>query len=197
MTNDIAARTVGFGVPDTIDPHHFIVRVPVGNSGDIEIIENFGIHASSDDEDQYLRCRLSRKAWNGIKEEARRVLNERLREKKLKPSRWSAGENKIERLLGREFCLLAWSVEAAKSELYDQACASWSALRPEERWWLFRMCDNAAGGAEDVDIGWRKAVRIAFTETPGPQASVKQRKRRVDKFEADLFSLSASKDLLK
>lgn len=197
MTKDIAVKTVGFGVPDTVDPHHFIVRVPVGNGGDIEIIENFGIHASSEDDDQFLRCRLSRKAWNGIKEEAKRVLNERLREKNLKPSRWSTGDNKVERLLGREFCLLAWSVEAAKPESYDQACASWSALRPEERWWLFRMCDNAAGSAKDIDIGWRKAVRIAFTETPGPQTSVKNRKRHVDKLEADLFSLPTSKEYSK
>lgn len=187
-----AERTVGFGVPDVIDPHHFVVRVPSGNAGDIEIIEQFGIAAQ--DSDYLVRCRLSRRAWNGIKEEAMRVLNDRLREKKLKTSRWSAGENKLERLLGREFCLLAWAVEAAHPDSYPAACASWASLKPEERWWLFRMCDNATGTADDKDTGWRKAVRIALTETPGPQAPTKSRKTKRPKPDIDLFALAAEKD---
>lgn len=187
-------RTDGFGVPDTIDPHHFVVRVPGGNAGDIEIIEIFGITADSSEDDSLLRCTLTRKAWNGIKEEAKRVLNERLREKKLKTSRWNAGDNKLERLLGQEFCLLAWAVEAAKPESYPAACAAWSALKPEERWWLFRMCDSATGTAADVDIGWRKAVRVALTETPGPLMPTKRRKSPKAKAEADLFGLLGSKE---
>ena len=187
-----ATKTNGFGVPDVVDPHHFVVRVPRGESGDIEIVENFGLHAEAEDDALLLRCRLPRRAWNGIREEAKRVLNERLREKGLKPSRWNAGDNPIERLLGRELCLLAWAVEAASPSQYPAACAAWSTLKPEEKWWLFRMCDDAVGSADDTDTGWRKAVRIAFTETPGPHTVVKKKTTPKAAIEADLFSLPLS-----
>jgi hypothetical protein len=185
-------RTSGFGVPDTIDPHHFVVRIPRGSAGQIEIIERFGINAQSSDDEEILRCRLSRSAWAAIKDEVTRVLNDRLREKKLKTSRWSAGDNKVERLLGRELCLLAWSVEAASPEEIPTACMSWAALTPEERWWLFRMCDNAGGTADDGDFGWRKAVRIALTEVLDPIA--KKNRRKKSTASVDLFSLPTSKD---
>jgi len=188
-------KTVGFGVPDTIDPHHFVVRVPSGSNGDIDIIEKFGLSSQTNEVDELLRCKLSRSAWSGIREEAKRVLNERLREKRLKSSRWSVGDNRIERLLGRELCLLAWSVEALQPHLIGAACASWSALKPEERWWLFRMCDNATGSYLDRDIGWRKAVRVAFSETPGPKTSPPKRMANKGVDPIDLFSLAKSKDL--
>ena len=188
-----AIKTIGFGVPDSIDPHHFVVRVPSGSNGDIEIVEKFGISSQNDDVDELLRCRLSRAAWGGIREEAKRVLNERLREKKMKPSRWSTGENKVERLLGRELCLLAWAVEAANPVRYPAACSSWAVLKPEERWWLFRMCDNATGTALDIDVGWRKAVRIGLTETPVASSPTRPRSAPKRKEGADLFS-SIDKD---
>lgn len=192
MSETLTAKTTGFGVPDTIDPHHFVIRIPRGSAGQIEIIERFGINAQSTDDEEILRCRLSRPAWAGIKEEATRVLNDRLREKKLKTSRWSAGDNKVERLLGRELCLLAWAVEAARDDEVATACSSWAALKPEERWWLFRMCDNAGGTAEDADFGWRKAVRVAFTEVLDPVA--KKNRRKKAPAAVDLFSLPTSKD---
>ncbi|ASP98421.1 DUF3780 domain-containing protein [Sinorhizobium meliloti] len=192
MSETSTSKTIGFGVPDAIDPHHFVVRIPRGSAGQIEIIERFGINAQSTDDEEVLRCRLSRSAWAGIKEEATRVLNDRLREKKLKPSRWSAGDNKVERLLGRELCLLAWAVEAAREDEIPTACSSWAALKPEERWWLFRMCDNAGGTADDADFGWRKAVHIALTEVLDPVARKKRRKKAPAS--VDLFSLPTSKD---
>jgi hypothetical protein len=178
-----------------VDPHHFVVRIPRGDRGDIEIIENFGLHAEFNEDAVLLRCRLPRRAWNGIRDEAKRVLNERLREKGLKPSRWNAGDNQVERLLGRELCLLAWAVETAQPSEYPAACAAWAALKPEEKWWLFRMCDSATGTADDVDVGWRKAVRVAFTETPGPLTSTKKKKKTPKAIEeADLFSLPFAED---
>ncbi|SMQ85915.1 Protein of unknown function [Devosia lucknowensis] len=192
MTDAVAAKTTGFGVPDAIDPHHFVVRIPRGSSGEIEIIERFGINAQSSADEEVLRCRLSRPAWSGIKEELTRVLNDRLREKKLKTSRWSAGDNKVERLLGRELCLLAWAVEAARSEDYATSCASWAAMKPEERWWLFRMCEVAGGTADDADFGWRKAVRIAFTEVLDPVERKNRRKKASTG--VDLFSLPLVKE---
>ncbi|WP_442880250.1 DUF3780 domain-containing protein [Aurantimonas sp. A2-1-M11] len=152
------------------------------------MIEHFGLIAVSGGDDHILRCRLPRRAWNAIRDEAKRVLNERLREKKLTIGRWNAGDNAVERLLGRELCPLAWAVEKADSTLYPVACASWIALKREEKWWLFRMCDVATGEADAADVGWRKAVRVAFTEVPGPKVANKK-KRPVGPSDGDLFPL--------
>ncbi|MDE2105892.1 MAG: DUF3780 domain-containing protein [Patescibacteria group bacterium] len=158
-------KSIGFGCPVDIDPHHFTVEIPSGRSGDIVITERFGLSGGhSGIPDAIERCDLPRSAWKAIAEHAKRVLNERLKEAKLPSSRWVPGENKIERLLGRELCLLAWAVERASANLIPNAIRHWSALRPEERWWLFAMAASSTGTAYDADIGWRKAIRIAMTE---------------------------------
>ena len=41
--------------------------------------------------------------------------------------------------------------------------AKWSALRPEERWWLFSQTAAEAGRAEDMNAGWRKALYYALS----------------------------------
>ncbi|MEF2554632.1 DUF3780 domain-containing protein [Aurantimonas sp. A2-1-M11] len=40
MSDTKTRKTRGFGVPDVVDPHHFVVRIPKGSSGDILIIGN-------------------------------------------------------------------------------------------------------------------------------------------------------------
>ncbi len=160
-------KTIGFGVPNEMDPHHFTVEIPAARTDLVVITEHFGLRGGSNGlPDSVVRCRLPRVAWSGVAEEAKRVLNERLKEKKLSSSRWSSGTNKVERLLGRELCVLAWGVESAPKELVPNAVRNWVALRPDERWWLFSMAASMTGGEDDGDIGWRKAIRIALTENP-------------------------------
>lgn len=160
-------KTIGFGVPNEMDPHHFTVEIPAARAEPVVITEHFGLRGGSNGlPDSVVRCRLPRVAWSGVAEEAKRVLNERLKEKKLSSSRWSSGTNKVERLLGRELCVLAWGVESAPKELVPNAVRNWVALRPDERWWLFSMAASMTGGEDDGDIGWRKAIRIALTENP-------------------------------
>ncbi len=183
------AKVKGFGVPDTIDPHHFVVSIPSGNGGEITIAEHFGVSATGDAQDVVVRCKLSRIAWHSISDEAKRVLNDRLREKKLKPSRWSAGDNPVERLLGKELCVLAWAVENAPEETHLAAVNAWIAFKPEERWWLFKMVDQTVGDASDGDIGWRKALRIAFTESPKQSEVILKKKHRKKHAAGDLFPL--------
>ena len=36
-------RTIGFGCPDTTDPHHFLVEIPAGRTGLVLISEHYGI----------------------------------------------------------------------------------------------------------------------------------------------------------
>ena len=109
----------------------------------------------------------------------KRVLNERLKEKKIATGRWVSGLNKVERLLGRELCLLAWAVETASPEVIPSAVRSWVALRPDERWWLFSMAAATTGDAVDADVGWRKAIRIALTENPSGEEQAPARAKRV------------------
>lgn len=171
------AKTIGFGVPDEMDPHHFAVEIPAARDLPILIVEHFGVR-NTGAEDSVERCRLPRVAWSAIATETARVLNERLKERSLPTSRWSAGTNKVERLLGRELCMLAWAVEAANKELIPGAIRAWAAFKPEERWWLFSMASSLTGTSEDVDIGWRKALRIALTETPSGDEISETRKKR-------------------
>ncbi len=189
-------KTIGFGVPNELDPHHFTVEIPAARTEPVVITEDFGLRGGSSGMPELIvRCKLPRAAWGAIAEEAKRVLNERLKEKKLATSRWNSGRNQVERLLGRELCVLAWGVEAATKELIPNALRNWVALRPDERWWLFSMAAATTGAAEDVDIGWRKAIRIALTENPtGEEATAIRAKRPKTQEERPLLPLPLFED---
>jgi len=159
--------SVGFGVPNTVDPHYFAVIVPRGRDESVVLTERFGIAAESKRMPDALdRVVLDRAKWTTIADPVRRAFNERLTEKNLAASRWSVGENKVERLLGKELCVLAWAIEKAPLALVSAAVTNWAGLRPEERWWLFTVTAAATGGVDDGDTGWRKALRFALTENP-------------------------------
>jgi hypothetical protein len=159
--------TVGFGCPVGVDPHHFVVDLPVGRTAQVLIAEAYGIKAGLNGLPEVAeRCYLARSTWSMISEEVKREFNERLRSKKLATSRWTTGINKVERLLGKELLVLAWAVELANPETVPNAIRNWIGLRPEERWWLYTVTAAATGGTEDSDIGWRKALRFALTENP-------------------------------
>ena len=159
--------TVGFGCPVGVDPHHFIVDLPMGRAAEVVIVEAYGIKAGLNGLPEVAeRCYLARSTWSMISEEVKREFNERLRSKELATSRWTTGVNKVERLLGKELLVLAWAVEVANPETVPNAIRNWIGLRPEERWWLYTMTAAATGGAEHSDIGWRKALRFSLTENP-------------------------------
>ncbi len=172
-------KTTGFGVPNDIDPHHFVVDIPAARANPVVITEQFGLAGGSNGmPDSLERCRLGQDAWNAVRKELERVLNDRLKEKKLATSRWKSGKNQVERLLGRELCVLAWAIEAAPKETIPNAIRNWSGLKPEERWWLFAMAASMTGTSQDVDVGWRKALRVALTENPTGEEVVAIRAKR-------------------
>jgi len=172
-------KTTGFGVPNDIDPHHFVVDIPAARANLVVITEQFGLSGGSNGlPDSLERCRLNQDAWNAVRKELERVLNDRLKEKKLATSRWKSGKNQVERLLGRELCVLAWAIEAAPKETIPNAIRNWSGLKPEERWWLFAMAASMTGTSQDVDVGWRKALRVALTENPTGEEVVAIRAKR-------------------
>jgi len=187
-----ARPTVGFGVPDATDPHHMVVTIPRGKDDAVIIAEHFGVRAGLEGmPDVVERVELSRLRWTSIAEPLRRVFNERLKEKGLATSRWVVGDNKVERILGKELCVLAWAIEKAPEGLIPVAVTNWGGLRPEERWWLFTMTAAATGTVGDGDVGWRKALRFALTENPTSAEAqlppTKRRPRRASEVGLSLF----------
>lgn len=160
--NTTRHSTLGFGVPASSDPHHFKVIIPKANNGKVEIIEHLGMQAQSDESSIIERVILDRSSWSAIRAEVQRAFNARLKSYDLKTSSWKVGENVVDRLLGKELCVLAWAVESMDVSDIPVAVRNWLALRQEERWWLFGMTAMSTGRAEDRDVGWRIALRHAL-----------------------------------
>ncbi len=165
-------ETIGFGCPNDTDPHHFVVTIPKERTKPVTISEHFGLTGEANGLPEKIdRVRISKAQWRAIADDTKSVLNERLRDKGYKTSRWQTGENKVERLLGRELTVLVWAIELAKTDLIPAAVKNWVGLKPEERWWLFTITAAATGRVEDSDKGWRKALRYALTENPTEELS--------------------------
>ena len=162
--NSVASTrpTLGFGVPATSDPHHFKVIIPRSNTGRVQISEYLGLQATSNETAVIDRVLLDRARWTAIRKEAQRTFNVRLKAHDLGTSAWKVGENPVDRLLGKELCVLAWAVEYMEMEKMPVAVRNWLALRPEERWWLFGMTAISTGAIGDGDRGWRLALRYAL-----------------------------------
>lgn len=157
-----ARPTLGFGVPATSDPHHFKVIIPRSNTAPVQVSEYLGLQALSDEHSVIDRVLLDRARWSAIRSEVQRAFNTRLNAHGLKPNTWKAGDNLVDRLLGKELCVLVWAVEHMEMDRVPVAVRNWLALRPEERWWLFGMTAMSTGRISDGEKGWRLALRHAL-----------------------------------
>ncbi len=169
-----AHPTFGFGVPATSDPHHFRVVIPRGNQAPVLITEHLGMGSETIRDRVIDRVLLDRTRWTAIRSEVQRAFNARLKEHDLATGSWKVGETMVDRLLGKELCVLAWAVEKLEPEKIRLAVRNWLALRPEERWWLFGMTALSTGGVQDADSGWRMALRYALgdvapADAPSPR----------------------------
>lgn len=183
--------TVDFGAPSTFGAHLFRVEISETRNDAVIIIEDYGYRGQEGgiprEED---RVMLKRAVWSKIADIARREFNDRLKAAKVLTSRWHAGTNLVDRLLGKELCVLAWAAETANDDEIPVICSKWAALRPEERWWLFAMTVAEAGLPEDTKRGWRRALFYALSDGEKP-ALGRKRRRPV---EQDLFHLPIFKD---
>lgn len=187
-----STQTLGFGVPATSDPHHFKIIIPKGNTGRVQISEYLGLQAQSADLSVIDRVLLERSRWTIIRAEVQRAFNVRLKAHNLKTSAWKVGENPVDRLLGKELCVLAWGVEDMDMDKIPVAVRNWLALRPEERWWLFGMTAISTGGVKDGNKGWRLALRhalgdVAQSELLQPQARKQISRQGMNLSIPDLF----------
>ena len=184
-------ETVDFGAPDRFGAHLFRVEIPASRNDSVLIVEDYGYRGQEGGiPREELRVLLQRPVWSGIADSARREFNARLKAAKVSTSRWHTGSNRVDRLLGKELCVLAWAAETANVELIPVICSKWSALRPEERWWLFSMTVAEAGLIDDTQRGWRRALFHALSDGDKPT----QRRKRPRPVETDLFQLPLFKD---
>ena len=171
------AKTVDFGAPVNFGAHVIRVEIPASKTEAVYIIEDYGYRGLEGgiprDEE---RAILPRSVWSGIADTARREFNDRLRAAKVATGRWHAGTNLVDRLLGKELCVLAWAAETATSDQISVICNKWAALRAEERWWLFSMTVAEAGLPDDTQRGWRRALFLALSDGEKPLANRKRRR---------------------
>lgn len=154
----------GFGAA-AFGAHIFRVEIPANAKGDIAITEDYGLKGGENGvPPKEMRVVLPRRFWSAIAETARKDFVARLKAKKMASPRWTTGDNKVDRMLGKELCVLAWAAEHATSVDECKAiAAAWAALKPEERWWLFSKTAAEAGLPDDKDEGWRKALYYALS----------------------------------
>jgi Protein of unknown function (DUF3780) len=157
--------TVDFGAPDKFGVHLFRVEIPTARSEPVLLIEDYGYRGLEGGIPRgEERVILERSVWSAIADIARREFNDRLKAAKLLTGRWHIGTNLVDRLLGKELCVLAWAAETANEEQLPIICSKWAALRPEERWWLFSMTVAEAGLPENTTRGWRRALFSALSD---------------------------------
>jgi hypothetical protein len=124
--------THGFGVPNDMAPHQFLIRIPTGRVEPVEVWEDFGAAGVGTAAQRLCRVAVLRETWRQVAEGVKSHLNRRLKEKDLKSSRFNTGDNRVERILGRELCVLAWAIEDATPDEAAIAFTRWSSHRPEE-----------------------------------------------------------------
>lgn len=163
VTNRPAELIEGFGAA-AYGAHIFRVDIPMAAKDDVTIVEDYGLKGGENGvPPRETRVVLPRRFWSAIAETARKDFAARLKAKRLTSPRWTAGDNKVDRMLGKELCVLAWAAEHANSlEECKVIAARWAAFKPEERWWLFSQTAAEAGLAEDKDAGWRLALYYAL-----------------------------------
>lgn len=186
---DQKLKTVDFGASPAFGAHLFRVEIPKGRSEAVAITEDYGYRGLDGGiPKQEKRVVLARSHWSGIADIARREFNDRLKATKLKTGRWRTGTNLVDRLLGKELCVLAWAAETADEEQIPVICSKWAAFRPEERWWLFTMTVAEAGLPGDAERGWRRALFYALSDGEQPAAKRKPRPVEHDILKLPLFS---------
>jgi Protein of unknown function (DUF3780) len=178
--------TVDFGASNAFGSHLFQVEIPAARNRSVVITEDYGYRGleggvPSGEE----RVIITRATWSAIADTARREFNDRLKAAKILTGRWHTGINLVDRLLGKELCILAWAAETAGEDKIPVICSKWAALRPEERWWLFTMTVAEAGLPCDTQRGWRRALFYALSDGEQPSP----RRKRPRPVELDLFSL--------
>ena len=170
-----AGKAIGFGFVPAESRHHFVVTLPRLEDGTVEVVEHFAYDAGSIEQgspdpaqrEPRKKVEIGMSKWQRVAEEVRVEFNRRLRQREFKAGSWKAGDNLLAAHFGKELVLLLWALEDADPSLSQAIYQNWEGLAPEERWWLYTTVNAATGHWQHGrNIGWRKAIRIAFSENP-------------------------------
>jgi len=167
---------IGFGFDPGESSHHFAVIITDKNQDAVIIEERFEWEgeaeiANANAKSPVVKVRLDRYRWDRIAEVVRDQFNKKIRGAGHRSIAWKTNQpNILPPHFGKELTLLAWAVEDMDESLIPGVITNWTGLEPEERWWLYTTI-NATFTREDVgkDRGWRKAIKIAFSENPVPE----------------------------
>jgi hypothetical protein len=180
QTASAARKVVGLGFIPAEARHGFLVEIAKGTSADevIRITEHRGNELNTLDDrqtgasspnDPALRVIIDRNRWQALAPAFWEDANRRLRANGLPSAKYQRKPSKaipIHPSLGKELCVLCWSIEEASIDDIPNALRNWDALAPEERWWLYTMTVATTGQALQKGIGWRKALRAAIADNP-------------------------------
>lgn len=151
-----------FDCPDAQSVHCFLLS---DAGGHVSLTE---CYRSGYPQESHLRCRVPAARWHLLRSDVGYEFNRRLAEVKKPKGKWGKSETPLCNLFGKELLTLLWAVEMPDVTQDEVAIAlrGWLGLKPEERWWLCTMTKAATGRADDVGIGWRKALRHALCFDP-------------------------------
>ena len=181
-------KYTGFGAGADFGAHVFQATVPAGRVGWVTLSEEYGYLAGEGGvPDRAVRAELERAKWTPLAEVSRREFNPRLRARKVPSSTWMPGPDLLDRMLGKELCVLMWACEPATLAQIETICRKWAELRPEERWWLYAMTAAEAGTAADRDRGWRQALFHALSDGRDHDATRAQQFRLREQQSLSLF----------
>lgn len=164
---------IGFGFDPGESAHHFVVHIPNGEENPVIIEEHFEWNTEDSvapPKPPIVKAELDPYRWGRIADVAKEQFNKIIRSTGHQSVDWKPKKgNILAPHFGKELTLLAWAVEDIDESLIPNAIANWKGLEPEERWWLYTTV-NATFTRADVgrDRGWRKAIKIAFSENAVP-----------------------------
>lgn len=172
-------KSVGLGfLPDELR-HGFLLYLPSASSHPHALVwelrssnpDDFVGRFSSRPEtsDPMSRVQLDAARWNAIASAFLEEANRRLKSNGLPTAKLKSASRlpvPIHPSLGKELCVLCWAVEDSLIDDIPNAVLNWSALAPEERWWLYTMTVATTGCALQRGIGWRRALRSALADNP-------------------------------
>jgi len=171
-------KIVGLGFLPDEARHGFLIDIPRGSSQSemICITEHRGADFTSfissevlSPNDPALRVMIDRNRWLALAPPFWEEANRRLRANGLPSCKFLKNPSKpvpVHPSLGKELCVLCWSVEEAPVDDIPNALRNWEALAPEERWWLYTMTVATTGQALQKGLGWRRALRAALADNP-------------------------------
>jgi hypothetical protein len=169
-------QIVGFGFDPGESSHHFAVVIPENEDTPVTIEERFEWNGATETlsdtaKAPIIKVLLDRYRWGRIAEAARGQFNNKIRSGGHRSVSWKTDQpNILPPHFGKELTLLAWAVEEMDESLIPNVIANWTGLEPEERWWLYTTVNATFTKAEvGKDRGWRKAIKIAFSENPIPE----------------------------